>query len=302
MCEYEQEYISRGASCQKRRSAVVCDTIHLDALYAASFYKHLPFITLYAAPTRRISHYYMTHVSTILHALGFVESEIKTYLSSIELGAATVIELTKKTRLSRQATYVAIEALTERGLMASIVKGKKRYYVAEDPEKLASYAKRREQEMKEKLEDLNKILPELKLRAHGEKPIVKMFEGKEGIQAILTDIEQTKPKFAKEIIDLEARNAVISSEDVEPVFKMTQKVGTKVEGLYYGTPLREDATNTMRNFISKQKGGFKAGITLYGNKVAIFTFTGKMNSIMIESPEIAKTMGILFDQALHPDL
>ncbi len=240
----------------------------------------------------------MTHVSTILHALGFVESEIKTYLSSMELGAATVIELTKKTRLSRQATYVAIEALTERGLMASIVKGKKRYYVAEDPEKLASYAKRREQEMKEKLEDLNKILPELKLRAHGEKPIVKMFEGKDGIKAILSDIENSKPKHMMSIADMVAVKSVLSSEDTKPFREALLKNKTHVDYIMGGSvPAGEAVTN--RIILPEKYSDFHSEVMIVDDKVVLATFEGKMNSIIIESKPLAKTLSILFELAIE---
>lgn len=128
----------------------------------------------------------MKDISSILHSLGFLDSEIKTYTSALEHGPATVIDLTKHTRLSRQATYVVIDQLTKRGLMSSVVRGKKKYYVAEDPEKLLSYAQRREVEIKERIRDLESVLPELKMKVGGEKPIVKLFEGKEGARAVST--------------------------------------------------------------------------------------------------------------------
>jgi len=70
----------------------------------------------------------MKDITPILKSLGLLDSEVKTYLASLENGPETVLDLAKLTKLSRQAVYSAIDALTERGLMSSALRGKKRYY------------------------------------------------------------------------------------------------------------------------------------------------------------------------------
>ena len=130
----------------------------------------------------------MKDISPILKSLGFLDSETKTYLAALSMGPSTVIDLTKQVKLSRQAVYVAIESLTERGIMSSTLIGKKRFYAAEKPEKLLAYAKRRESELDEHVKDLEKAIPDLELRTGGERPSVKVLEGKEGLRAYLVDL------------------------------------------------------------------------------------------------------------------
>jgi len=146
----------------------------------------------------------MADLKAIFNAIGFLKSETKTYLAGLELGPATVIDLSKKTGLSRQATYQAIKLLSERGILSSMQQGKKTYYVAESPKKLLSYAKRYEANVKERLKELEEAVPELSLLVGGEKPVVRLFEGKEGSRAILEDIALSKPKEVWEIGDLVA--------------------------------------------------------------------------------------------------
>lgn len=229
----------------------------------------------------------------ILRSLGLLESEIKTYLTALECGASTVVELAKVTGLSRQATYSAIETLTARSLMTSAVYGKKKLFAAERPEKLLAYAHRREAEMREVVRDLERSLPALNLAAGGEKPVVKVYEGKEGILAIMDEIRRAKPKEMFEITDLDAMYAILSQKDLLPLRTELKELGILVKGLYAGTP-SQPIVNVDRRMLPAAAAGFKANLAVYGDKIALVTFEGKMVSVIIESKALAATLRILF--------
>lgn len=240
----------------------------------------------------------MKEISPILHALGFLESEISTYLASLQHGPSTVLELTKLTSLSRQATYVVIDSLTERGLMSSVLRGKKKYYVAEEPEKLLSYAQRKETELKDQVHDLEGLVPELKLKAGGEKPVVKLFEGKEGFLSMITDMQMAKCLEMNEIFDLDAKRAFIPSGSLHTMLKGLRKIGTHVRGLYTVQPAGISIQPEWYLLPEKMRG-FKAGLVIYGNKLACFSFEGKLNSVVIESESIVRAVKTLFDLAFE---
>lgn len=240
----------------------------------------------------------MTNITPILKSLGLLDSEIKTYLAALENGAGTAVDLAKQSKLSRQAIYTAIESLTERGIMTSVEHGKKRLYAAEDPEKLLAYARRREAEMKEHIKDLERSVPELKLQIGGERPVVRMFEGKEGIRASIEDFRQTKPKTIEEITDVDAMYAILSAEDLLPMRLELQKTGASVRGIYAGKVAPKTGSAT-RLILPKERSGFKANLSVYGDKISLVTFEGKLYSILIESALLAKTIRILFDLAFE---
>lgn len=239
----------------------------------------------------------MKDISPILKALGLLDSEIKLYLKSLEDGPGTVLDLAKATGLSRQAIYVAIDSLTKRGLMSSALRGKKRFYASEHPDKLLVYAKRRDTEMHERVEDLERLLPELELAAGGEKPVVRVFEGKEGLRAFIADAQSSKPKEIHEIADLEAVQVVMAPNDVQPVRTELKKMNTFVHGLYAGEPSGK-TLESERFILPAEYRGFKSNITIYGDKIALVTLEGKMFSVLIESGALAKTLRILFKLAL----
>jgi predicted DNA-binding transcriptional regulator len=240
----------------------------------------------------------MKDISPILKSLGFLESEIKTYLTALALGPSTVIDLTKRAQLSRQAIYVAIESLTERGIMSSTLVGKKRFYSAERPEKLLAYAKRRENEMNEHIKDLETALPELAMRVGGERPSVKVLEGKEGLRAYLVDLGKENPKMIHELTDREALLRVLNSEeDLGPVRKHLIKTNSFLKAMYT-EPIISARPNSEVYALPKEFIGFGADITVYGNTIVLVSFGEKMQTVIIEDGKMAAAMRILFEISL----
>ena len=238
----------------------------------------------------------MKDIAPILRSLGLLDSEIKTYMAALEKGPQTVIDLSKLTKLSRQATYVAIEGLTDRGLMSSSLRGKKRFFAAEHPDRLLAYAKRHETDMQERVKDLERSLPELELQIGGERPIVKVFDGKEGLRALITDIGITKPKKIHEITDLNAMYAVLSAEELKPVQEQALKGGAFIKGIYSGKT-GPPKSGIKRYALPADKSGFKTDMTIYSDKIALVTFEGQMHTIIIENHALAETFRILFELA-----
>lgn len=235
----------------------------------------------------------MKDLSPILQSLGLLDSEIKTYLGALQSGPSTVIDLAKATGLSRQATYTAISALTERGLMSSVQRGKKTMYAAESADKLMGYARRRQDDLSVRVDELKEIIPELKLQTGGSRPAVRMYEGKEGILALIEDFRNEGPKSALELTDVEAMYSVLKPEDLAEMRKAVAKSKVKIRGIYAGTPQKTEV-NVDRMILPKEYGGFATDIGVRGNSVSFATFKGKMYSVVIESPEIARAMETLF--------
>lgn len=240
----------------------------------------------------------MKDISPILSSLGLLESETKTYLGAFENGPSSAQDLAKHTGLSRQATYVAIETLTRRGLMSSVLRGKKRFYAAESPDKLLTYAKQKERELKEKVKDLEDTLPELEMQAGGERPIVRMFEGKQGLRAIIEDKKDTKHDYLMEISDLDALYKVLTPDDLQSLRQGLEKRKVRIDGLYTGTPGKKVVSTTNRIMLPDGMSGFSSDISVYGNKISLTTFVGKMYSVIIESEHLAKALEILFELAI----
>ncbi len=243
----------------------------------------------------------MSDTVTLFRSLGFSEGERATYLTLLEMGASNVIDITKKSKLSRQTVYNSLDTLIEKGLISTVQKGKKKNYIAEDPEKILGYVRRKEHELAEQGRDFERMLPELKLKKSTSQTTVKVFEGKEGALAVLQDVASLKASDAYEIADLDALRAFFTEADYKLIQKnLPKEKELTVKGFYVGKPLSE-RTNTERHFLPEEFKGFKTDVVIYANKIALLNVEGKIYSVIIENAALAHTLRILFKLALRSE-
>jgi len=122
----------------------------------------------------------------VLERLGLGENEGKIYLSLIKSGPVTVSSIAKQTGLHRPTIYKHLPELQRVGLVTKSKRGKLFYYVAESPNKLQSL-------VEETSEKLQVALPEFMQFFDGQKhkPVLKVYEGKQGMRQVMTDIMTT---------------------------------------------------------------------------------------------------------------
>ncbi len=234
----------------------------------------------------------MSNIVQILKSIGFTDGETHTYLASLESGPATVIDLTKLTDLSRQTTYMAIERLIERGLMTSVERNGKNIFAAEPAEKLVTYAKRYEQDIRERLNDLAQLIPELDLMSGGSRPIVKMYEGKEAVLAVMQELKESDTPVVHELADIESLHAVLAPEQFQPLRERAEK-SLRVYGLYR-VPESQILKNADAIRLPLHTDPFHANISIFGNQAVLASYEGKMHAVIIESKAIADALRILF--------
>lgn len=116
----------------------------------------------------------------ILEELGLSEAEAKVYLTLLETGSTLAGPIIKKTGLHRGTTYQILQRLKEKGLVSSVIKGKKQYFQAVDPDRLMDVLKEREEKLQEILPDLK-----AKLEASKEKQEVTVYYGVKGIRSVM---------------------------------------------------------------------------------------------------------------------
>jgi len=130
-----------------------------------------------------------------IEELGLSNKEARVYLACLSLGPSSVQRIADESGIKRVTTYVILESLVGLGLVSQSVKGKKTYFIAEDPVNLERLITRREQELKEQKQNFNQILPELKTLKTQPKdaPTVKFYDSSDGIKTILNNfLEQAK--------------------------------------------------------------------------------------------------------------
>jgi predicted transcriptional regulator len=124
----------------------------------------------------------------ILEDLGLTPSEIKTYLTLLELGSSTAGPILEKSNLQNSVIHRALNSLIEKGLISYILEGKRKIYQATDPENFNLF-------IDEKKRRFQEILPDLKKKQQGKKQeVATTYKGKRGLQEVYNLLVNVKTK------------------------------------------------------------------------------------------------------------
>jgi len=242
----------------------------------------------------------------VLEDLGLIEKEAKVYLSCLELGPSPVQKIAQKAEINRTTAYSNLESLIKKGLISTVQKGKKTYFTAESPEHLKSLVIKKEKELKAKKEELEEILPELKkiFEYAGERPSVRFYEGVEGLKAIEEDFIRTMKKGEEEIgfVAQDAMTKLFPKYESEYTKRRIKKriklktIYTNEKGPIPGATDPKALREAL--FVPSKEIPYKTSIHIYGDKLAMFTLSGKIIAMIIENKEIAGTLRKIFEMAM----
>lgn len=244
-----------------------------------------------------------------LAGIGFSEKEIKVYISALELGEASVLQIAKKSRINRTTTYPILSTLKDKGLVSVVNKGKKQLFFAESPEKISIFVDARIRELESHRSDLPELVKELKVfeNRRQNKPIVRFYEGDEGINTML---EEFVPEGEKVVDpDNDQNKMYISySRDMQESsvsekrrdYRRQIRNKTGVKSVYlYTKDKGELISDTLRQRIKVDKKyyPFPAHIAVFKDRIRLISYTKNMG-ILIFDAEIAETLRSLMRLAV----
>jgi len=240
-----------------------------------------------------------------LQKIGFTQKETHVYLAMLELGLASVQDIAQKAGVNRATTYVMIDLLTKKGLVHTVTRGKKRYFAAEEPKRLLQILEERKSSVQKQLDMIESVIPELEARFNisGQKPIVRFFEGKEGVKAIHEDILKTKAVgLLYECVPVDDMVKVFPSmsDDYREKLKAKMAATGMVRRTIYSSvnTAIEDMAQAPSEYrcIPADSFPFTTEIAVYGdNKVAMISYKGSLTGVLIESTEMHQTFKTMFD-------
>lgn len=233
--------------------------------------------------------------------LDLSEKEATVYLASLELGPSTIQEIARKSGISRSTAYEIIESLLKKGLMTSMIKEKKKYFVATNPERLMNLIDVKEKELEARKKELRTILPDLHELSRFSKgrPKIRFFEGKQGIRKIQEDILKTKElKSIEEFIPLDHANRLFPAHNRDHRHSMAKKIKVPERVIYTskkGPILIPKQGPIQRSFIPFEKFPFHTEMTIYADKMALVSFGRRVTGVVLEGEDIANTLRYIFN-------
>jgi len=242
----------------------------------------------------------MESVQKQLEELGLNPNEVRVYLASLELGAATAQQIAGKAAVPRPTTYVAIGGLVKRGLVSSHTRGKKQYFQAERPEILMRMLEDEKKKVVANEARLKALMPRLHalISVSGSRPDISYFEGSEGLQTMRAVLFGTKasellvigsPVKYQKVVGREM--SVIHSDNLT-----RSKIQVKQIVLHTGQ--RPDMTvKTAKYRFIKTKEVEPGEIAIFGNYISLIVYLDSPQGFLIKSAELASVARILFASA-----
>ena len=230
-----------------------------------------------------------------LQEIGLSEKEASIYIALLSFDKAPVIDISKKAGIKRPTTYVILTSLQKKGIVSEIEVGKKTFYIAESPEKLEMFISRRIHLLEENKKSLEIIIPELKSvrKESGEKPIVRFFDGKEGIISSNDDVFSNKienePVYI--VYPLDLVNDALTEKETKKMREKRISKGIKSKAVYTSSQegrASDEMSDRMK--IDENKYPISTDITIYGDQVKITIIGKRLSAISIRSQEFADTL------------
>lgn len=248
-----------------------------------------------------------------LKKTGLSDKEAVVYSALIQVGGAYPSTLAEITGLNRTTIYALLNSLAIKGLVSEIQKRKKIFFQAEHPRNVTRYSQTRITMAKREFEAAQDALPLLEglFKQADNKPIVRFFEGREGVLQIFQDhITEAEPYEMLAFSNTADLLHFLTEDFRTSYIKQKKKIGITTrailpdtesdiqysEVVYAGYP--KAIRPTIKN-ISRTVFPYEADVTIYGkNKISIMNFShGQLAGTIIEDKTIHDMMTMIFELA-----
>jgi sugar-specific transcriptional regulator TrmB len=239
---------------------------------------------------------------SLLMSLGISRTEAVTYYALLQLDSVSIRKIAANTGINRGTTYDALKKLLGLGLVSVKQRGSREHYTAESPEKIFDLIRDKRRDLLEADTAAKKIIPGLVARkaSISGQPIVRYYEGDEGVVTVLRDVLQTCRMLP------EPEYYAYSSSHVRqylyrkfPQFtkrRIADGIHVKVIAVGEGGEIAEFAER--RWLADAQHPELSSYTLIYGNKIATLSITSNNipYGVVIEDGGAASMQRLLFEQ------
>ena len=247
----------------------------------------------------------MSLINDILAEVGLSEVESKTYLTLLDNGPLTILELSKKGNLKRTNLYNVLNELESKNLVKKDPASKIRY-IPNPPEEINKLFEYKEQLISHAKLNFYILIDRLNSRYYlsENKPLITIKEGLDGLKYLYDDVnniakdillirsnfDATRPEIRKmtgaQILAQVKRG--IRAKVINPINKSQIKEAKELFEKYDTTRLVEE------RFVLEPKMTLPSQVLIYDDKTSMTTIKESIITTIIDNPDITQTFRILF--------
>ena len=231
-----------------------------------------------------------------LEAFGLEKKEARIYLAGLELGTATVLELSRRTQIPRTTLYPMLEKLRRLGAFQRGKQKKRTVYTAESPELLRQHMLERQDQLEKSIPSLE-VLQETSLGGPG----VTFFEGTEGFKKLWRHLyasgvkeyrlittgvgllDYVKVPYLVDRVIAERKRRGIKSLQLIPENRQTRKI------------VAQDKEELRESRFLPPNVDLPSSVIIFADQVAFITTRRENTMIIVASGDVALTYRTLFD-------
>lgn len=238
------------------------------------------------------------NITNELEKQGLTGKKAKVYLAVLEAGRATTIDIAQKTKFKRTTVYDVVLDLMQMGYVTETKKGKRRLFIAQDPETIF-------QKNEERLQSFKNLVPILsEIRSNVvPKPTIRFYDGIDGVRTIMEELLLVKNKeqlFWSSMSDL---LDVFGNTYMERWVRRRVKRGIlsrvlltkkfRLPDLYErtGKDVLREIKWLPKNYV------FDGVVCIFDNKVGYISSRQESFGFVVESKEFAQIIRLIFESS-----
>ncbi len=231
-----------------------------------------------------------------LKELGLSDKEVRIFLALLRFGTITATKVAQETNIDRTTSYRFLSSLIDKGLVSYVIRNNIKYFTAAHPKKLV-------EDLTNKIEKVQNILPELEMltKLPKEETKVEVYKGKEGLKTVMKDILRGKKSYTF-IGEVEKFFTELSFYAVQWLRSVERE---RIRGrLICNENTQFQVAKTERYRLISKSFISQISTWTYGNKTALFIWSNPLYAIVIENDDVAKSnlnfFNFLWDGAKEP--
>lgn len=244
-----------------------------------------------------------------IEELGLSNKEARVYVASLRIGPASVQRLADQSGIKRVTTYVVLESLIGLGLISQSQKGKKTFFVAEEPSNLQRLLDKKQAELAQQKTNFSRILPQMESLGTTPKDAttVRMYDSVDGIKTLMRTFIREGQEAGNDVVY--GFSNLDEVYNYFPDFRQARsnpertKASIRSQFLYAsseGPIMRQfdDEKNRQSRWLPLEECPVSGDFAVVGNKILMLSFGGSYPvGITIDSPSLSKGLRVAFELA-----
>jgi sugar-specific transcriptional regulator TrmB len=238
----------------------------------------------------------------LLLSLDLSRNDALTYTALLQVDTVSIRKIAAYTGINRGTTYEALKRLVTLGLISVKKRGQREYYTAESPDKIYDLIRDKRRDLLDASTVAKEVVPALlnKHTPNAGRPVVRYYEGDDGVVAILKDVLQTcrDMKDPNYYVYSDSRIRIYLYREFPQFTDRRIAEGIRVKVISVGEG-GEQAQGAERKWLpTGNEEEVSSYVLIYGNKMAIISISSDLTpyGVVIKDSNTAAMQRLIFEQ------